>query len=174
MSNPKDTANEDEGGARVVTIEKDPPAARLARRLEACAGSSTVVSAKVVTGEGATVDGVIVVAVLSTVTVSVTTTIGSEALAVADGGRDTELEHEIGEAVVLFESLPVLLLNATPPSTPVALMRDIATASVVHDKNVPFRLTAGKAKHCSDVAHASVFQIPLTHCATDPLTQALP
>lgn len=156
---------------RVVTIENAPSAERLDRRLDACEGFSSVVSANVEAGvavvandelaEGCTVE--------VTVSVCVTTTklpeAAKDSVAVADADEEAP--------AVALVPLVTLGADASPPSTPVALIRASAISSVVQESTVPFPLSAGRAKHCSVAGHASIFQLPRSHCASDPAMQAL-
>jgi len=142
----------------VETIESEPPALRLARRLDASAEFSVVVSTMVVAGGKTVMDTAVAVdggvdngMVEVRVTVSVTMTIPSEELAAAEAMAETEIGENDGIAgIVLVEQggvivLLLVLFEAKPPTTPVALMRDIAMVSVVQDKIVPFRLISGNA-----------------------------
>jgi len=55
---------------------------------------------------------------------------------------------------------------------PVAAIRAAASAGVVQVTEVPALFTRGKAKHCVPPAHWVMTNLPLTHWAKPPLTQA--
>jgi len=59
-----------------------------------------------------------------------------------------------------------------PPVAPVAAMRAVASELVVQVTDVPGLLTRGRAKHDVPPAHASVENLPSTHCAKSDPTQA--
>jgi len=80
------------------------------------------------------------------------------------------LSEEEVDVSVPFE----VMLDVSPPSAPVAPIRDRAFASLVHARNVPLLVTEGTAKHSlSPPGHVWVCHAPFEHSAERPEMHAV-